>query len=178
MKILDPTKIHIRPAGVADAPRLAAMRYQFRSEIASATEPEELFVARATTWMASRLAQAAWRAWVAATADDELVGQIFAQFVEKIPNPVVEAEQLVYLTNVYVVPSWRNRGIGSRLLRIALEACRAADVETIILWPSRKSRPLYQRFGFVAPHTLLERSASGATPQEHGDAPPKALPRA
>jgi predicted N-acetyltransferase YhbS len=150
--------VAIRPADAGDATALATLRYRFRAEVGTPNETGDAFVARAAPWIAARLSGDAWRAWVAVDAGGEIVGHVFVQFVEKIPNPVPEAETLAYLTNLYVVPPLRNAGIGARLLRAALAACDATDVETVFLRPSRDSVPLYRRHGFVDA-ALLERPA-------------------
>lgn len=67
-QIFDPSAVSIRPAVAADAPPLAMLRYRFRSELGVPNESEADFVARAATWLASRLAQASWRGWVAVSA--------------------------------------------------------------------------------------------------------------
>ena len=154
---IEPASLAIRRATVADAAQLASLRYQFRSELAGAVEDERAFVARMTAWLAARIEQPQWRAWVVSDAANQIYGHIFAQFVEKIPNPVVEAETIVYLTNVYIVQSLRNRGLGTRLLAAALADCDRADIDTIILWPSTQSESLYKRHGFRQPSSLLER---------------------
>ena len=57
----------------------------------------------------------AWRCWV---IDDgkKLLGHICVQLFEKMPNPVNEPEAHAYLTNFYVVPEMRGRGLGRKLL--------------------------------------------------------------
>ncbi|CAA9555018.1 MAG: hypothetical protein AVDCRST_MAG88-1042, partial [uncultured Thermomicrobiales bacterium] len=124
--------IGIRRAGVSDAAALAVLRYRFRAELGQPVEAEGAFVARATPWLAERLRGDAWRAWVAVDAAGEIIGHIFAQAVEKIPNPVPEAETILYITNAYVVPALRGGGIGARLLEAALEERRELQVETVI----------------------------------------------
>ncbi len=42
-----------RPAGPADAPELARLRYDFRVELGEPNEEREVFVARCAAWMAS-----------------------------------------------------------------------------------------------------------------------------
>ena len=113
-------------------------------------------MARAAPWIAAQLAGDTWRAWVAVDAGGEIVGHVFMQFVEKVPNPVPEAEMLAYLTNLYVAPALRNHGIGALLLQAALAACDDMDVETVFLRPSKGSVPLYLRHGFMDA-ALLER---------------------
>jgi GNAT superfamily N-acetyltransferase len=151
--------IRIRSAQAEDATTLATLRYRFRTEVGEPVETEGAFVARAAPWIAERLAGAVWRAWVAVDTDGEIVGHVFVQFVEKIPNPVPEAETLAYLTNLYVAPPLRNHGIGALLLHAALAACDAMAVETVFLRPSKGSVPLYLRHGFMDA-ALLERPTS------------------
>jgi GNAT superfamily N-acetyltransferase len=148
--------IGIRAATPADAPELARLRYMFRSHHAPPSEPEAAFVTRAERWFATRLALPLWRGWVACAAE-AIVGHAFLQLIEKIPNPAVEAEQIGYITNVFVLPMYRGAGVGGQLLTALLAACPPERVDTLILWPTDRSRPLYLRAGFAPPITLLER---------------------
>jgi GNAT superfamily N-acetyltransferase len=146
----------IRRATVDDATRLAALRFAFRAAQNPAVEPEGEFLARCTPWMRERLAEyTPWRCWVAESGGD-LVGHLWLQLIEKIPNPAPELEQHGYITNVFVLPEARGSGAGSRLLETALEYCRQHRVDSVILWPTERSRPLYQRHGFVEPGDILE----------------------
>jgi GNAT superfamily N-acetyltransferase len=132
------------------------MRYAFRAELGATTEAEDAFVARCAAWMEERLAPGgAWRCWVA-EAGGEIVGHAWMSFVEKIPNPVDEPELHAYVTNCYVRPEARGKGIGGRLLAAALDACREAGVDAVFLWPSAGSRSLYLRHGFAVRDDLLE----------------------
>ena len=152
----DGREITSRRAVADDTAALARSRYRFRAELGDPVEAEGAFVARTIPWLAARLRGDAWRAWVAVDAEGGIVGHIFAQAVEKIPNPVPEAETILYITNAYVVPALRGGGIGARLLEAALESRRELGVETVILWPSERSAGLYRRYGFATPATILE----------------------
>ncbi len=146
-----------RPATAADAGALARLRWAFRAELGQAEEEPATFQARASAWMAARLGgDGRWRAWLVETAGGDAVGCAWLQFVEKVPNPGSEEELHGYVTSVFVAPGWRNRGIGGALLGAALEACRAARVDSVILWPTPGSRPLYERHGFAAATDVLE----------------------
>jgi ribosomal protein S18 acetylase RimI-like enzyme len=145
----------IRPALPADAPTLATLRYAFRAALNEPAEAEAAFVARCTTWMAARLAPGTpWRCWVA-ERDGVLVGQLWLQLVEKIPNPGPELEHHAYITNVYVDPAARG-GLGQRLMSAALDFCRSQPVDSVILWPTERSRSLYARNGFASPTDMME----------------------
>ena len=138
------------------------MRFEFRSSLEGPAEPREAFLDRCTPWMASRLdnAEAAWHCWVAEERD-RLVGHLWLQVIEKVPNPVGELERHGYVTNLYVRERERGQGTGARLLSAALEWCRGNGVDSVVLWPTKQSRSLYARHGFSPPDALMELRLSG-----------------
>lgn len=138
----------IRLATPEDAPALADLRFRFRSELGEPAEPEAEFRARCARWMAERLGgNPAWRCWVAERPEG-LVGNLWLQVIEKVPNPVAEPEQHAYITNVYVLPHLRSAGVGALLLEAALAWCRQMKTDAALLWPSPRSRSFYARYGF------------------------------
>jgi GNAT superfamily N-acetyltransferase len=174
--------IAVRLAGPADATVLAELRYAFRSEMAVPTEPETQFLERATRWLAKRLGGGGWTGWIAC-APGEPVGLVLVQLVEKVPNPVREAENMGYVSSLYVRPRWRGRGIGGRLLATALDFCRRSGVDNVVLWPSPRSIPLYQRHGFRSVGEVMElrwasSQASETSPGLRPTAQPLSSPRA
>jgi len=139
----------IRAATPHDAPALADLRFRFRSELVEPAEPEDRFHERCVQWMAGHLAgDPRWRCWVA-EGPGGILGNLWLQVIEKIPNPVAEAEQHAYITNVYVVPPLRSVGVGALLLEAALAWCRQAGTDAVLLWPSERSRSFYKRYGFT-----------------------------
>jgi ribosomal protein S18 acetylase RimI-like enzyme len=151
------SEVTIRLAAPGDAPTLAQLRYDFRASQDPVAEPEADFLARCRSWMAARLVPGgAWRCWVAEDAG-QLIGTLWLEVLEKLPNPVAEAEHHGYITSVYVDPSRRGAGLGSRLLDTCLRTCMAEGLDAVILWPSARSRPLYERHGFTVGDDLFER---------------------
>jgi len=113
------------------------------------------FLPRCIEWMRRRIDdESPWRVWVL-THNDTIVGNIWLELVEKLPNPNVEREMHAYVTNFFIRPEYRNTGAGSRLLEAVLDECKRAHVDSVFLWPSDRSRPLYERYGFTAPSTML-----------------------
>jgi GNAT superfamily N-acetyltransferase len=84
-----------------------------------------------------------------AEAKGEVVANAFVQGVPKVPRPGRFDDALGYVTNFYVRPSHRNQGLGTVLLRRVVDWARARDLETLVVWPSRRSRSLYSRAGFA-----------------------------
>lgn len=149
-------QVAIRCATPADIAVLASLRYALRANTGIATEPETDFLRRCGAWMEERLkAGDAWQCWVA-EENGELVGAVWLQLIEKIPNPRSEAEHHAYLTNFCVQESARGKGIGSSLLAAALEWCQTSDVNAVILWPTDRSRSLYARHGFAVCEDIME----------------------
>jgi ribosomal protein S18 acetylase RimI-like enzyme len=149
--------VTIRAAVPADAPALARLRFALRASVAMAWEPEAEFLARCTAWMFDRLAPgSAWRCWIA-EGEQGIVGSVWLQLIEKIPNPGDDPERHAYVSNLYVAPDHRGLGLGTRLLQQCIAACPDDDVDKMILWPTPESRTLYQRHGFAVRDDLFAR---------------------
>jgi len=145
----------VRRATQDDLTTLAHFRWAFRSRRHPATEDENVFVARCVEWMRPRLRpDSRWRVWLL-EENGTPIGNLWVQMIEKIPNPGNEPELHAYVSNVFVLPEHRNKGGGALLLDAATAECRSFHVDTMFLWPSPESRPLYARHGFVPPDRLL-----------------------
>lgn len=157
MKTNGATAVAIRFATEADAPMLARLRFALRASTHDQVhENEATFIERCTRWMQKRLRpDGAWKCWIAEDASTT-IGSLWVQLVEKIPNPIAEPESYVYLTNFYVRPESRGRGIGSKLLAEALAWSKSQNAEIVFLWPTERSKPLYVRHGFSPPANLME----------------------
>jgi GNAT superfamily N-acetyltransferase len=145
----------VRRARPGDAGAMAVMRYDFRTELAPPAESQPEFIERATTWFARRLEQGSWTGWLALEREQP-VGLVLVQLVEKVPNPVIEPESLGYVSSLYVRPERRDHGVGGALLRTAVDFCRDHGVDTVVLWPSPRSVPLYERYGFRRQGDVME----------------------
>ena len=150
-------EIKIRIATEADAPALAQLRFELRSS-AKRVESDAEFLERCAAWMRERLRdRSCWRCWIAERQQTP-IGNVWAQVVEKIPNPASETECFVYLTNFYVREDYRGQGIGTQLLTAVLDWSKAQQAYTIILWPRERSKTLYARHGFTAADDLMQLS--------------------
>jgi len=147
---------NVRTATPADAALLAKLRFDLRASLHDLREDEAVFVERCTRWMRERLSQRSpWRCWIA-EHERAVAGAVWVQLIEKIPNPIAAPECYVYLTNFYVQPEHRNHGIGSQLLREALSWSRRNNAELVLLWPTERSKTLYERHGFVYADDFME----------------------
>jgi GNAT superfamily N-acetyltransferase len=152
-----PSQLRVRRATAADAAVLADLRFAFRSALTAPVESKTEFVGRCVPWMQVRLGDnTRWRTWI---LDDDTapIGAVWLQLIEKLPNPGLERELHGYVTNLFVLPEHRGRGGGSLLLDALLSECRTLGVDNVFLWPTPKSRPLYERHGFGSGHAVMVR---------------------
>jgi GNAT superfamily N-acetyltransferase len=152
-----PLEPRVRRATVTDASVLAELRFAFRSSLVVPVETREEFLSRCTIWMRSQLAdESRWRAWIL-ESDDAPIGAVWLQIIEKLPNPGLERELHAYVTNLFVRPEHRGRGGGGMLLATLLAACVGIGIDTVFLWPTAESRPLYTRHGFSVTESVMVR---------------------
>jgi ribosomal protein S18 acetylase RimI-like enzyme len=77
-----------------------------------------------------------------------------------------------WIGNLIVSAEYRGQGIGEGLFVSALEALRAAGVETVWLAASESGLPLYQKFGFNRIDTIIRWTGNGH--QRHAEQEAKA----
>ncbi|MFF0463767.1 GNAT family N-acetyltransferase [Streptomyces mexicanus] len=150
------TDVDVREADAADAPVLARLRWAFKQEDHDGDLCEPVRpMKHAEDWIRDRLASERWLAWVA-ESDGEICGHVFLHLVERMPEPYEDNTPVGYVTNFYVVPEHRNRGIGAALLQALRRHAQRSGIDVLIVWPSEGSVPLYRRAGFRTPTELLE----------------------
>lgn len=147
--------VSIRRATFADAPALARLRWEFTDELAEPTEALSDFLPRFAETLGAYLDSGRWTVWLA-EVDDELVGTVWVERVDKVPRPYRRPEHWGYVTNVYVAPDHRDRGTGALLLDAAITEARAAGWELLLVWPSELSGRFYARAGFRPSAEALE----------------------
>ena len=64
------------------------------------------------------------------------------------PKPGTESSRWVYLGNSYVLPEFRNEGIGGRLVEASIRFAQGIKAVRMVLSPSDESRDFYARLGF------------------------------
>ena len=145
----------IRRASRDDIVGLARLRYEFRSHLAAPIEDRAEFIDRCEEWMKERLGGGHWHCWL---AEDEagLLGNVWIQLVEKIPTPTDEPEEHAYLTNFFLLEPARGRGIGSEMMARVLEWSEQKQVHAVFLWPTTRTRALYERHGFRADGDVMQ----------------------
>ena len=133
-----------RLAGREDLESLGYLRWQFDHEGQEDGDPEARlqFIADFVESQDDRLFH-----WLA-EVNGETVAVMSIRKVKKVPKLGALDRYWGYLTNCYVLPDYRNQGIGTELLSAVTNWAKEEQLELLIVWPSDRSCPFYDRAGF------------------------------
>jgi GNAT superfamily N-acetyltransferase len=151
------TGLEIRRATEADLDQLAQMRWEAREEGGEHTPSVSLETFRVACvgilreWM--RTGSHAF--WIACL-DDLIVAHIALHRVDLLPRPIKLRDRFGVITENYTRPQFRNRGIGSRLIRHVIAWARDQDYELLVVYPSERARAFYARAGFSDRSEVME----------------------
>ena len=93
-----------------------------------------------------------------AADNDSVVSSMFVYLLPKTPKPKRKQDYIAYLTNVYTLKDYRNKGIGTELIAYIKEYLSNENCELIFVWPSEKSVDWYSRNGFRQENEIFECS--------------------
>ena len=82
-------------------------------------------------------------------AEDRVQGVMTVRKVAKETSLSGRTGTWGYLTNAFIQRPLRNQGFGTRMLVRLKDWSRSEDLEFLLVWPSMRSRTLYQRAGFT-----------------------------
>jgi GNAT superfamily N-acetyltransferase len=143
--------VSIRLATSADVEAMAALRRAWIEEDAGPVDEPAYEQAFADWYAAEGDRRVAWIAFV----DGIPVGMLSLLEFRRMPRPGRLDSRWGYVSNVFVLGEYRNRGLGRELLDAMLAFARERSYVRLILSPSERARPLYERVGFGPPDELL-----------------------
>jgi GNAT superfamily N-acetyltransferase len=147
----------IRSAGPEDVAVLTRLREQWAAEQRGGAEDDPGFAEVFSGWF-EREAQhrLTWLAEASGTA----VGMLNMLVFTRMPKPARRTSCWGYVANVYVDAAHRDAGVGRMLLDAALGHARAHDFVRVVLSPSERSVPFYERAGFAPATSLMVNDLS------------------
>ena len=86
--------------------------------------------------------------WMARSNAGEALGSLAMHLFPRLPSPASPTGEEGYVVNVYTLPDWRRRGVGSALMEALLEESRRLHLCRLRLHATWEGRKLYERFGF------------------------------
>ena len=157
----------IRRAGPEDADLLAGLRRVWVEEIAKEAIDDPGFEERFDEWMRREHEQRV--TWLGCV-DGEPAGMVNMLVFTRMPKPGRGSSRWGYLANFYVRREHRNGGLGAAMLAELTAHADREDFARVVLSPSDRSVPFYERGGFRAAYDLMIRPQStGRTQRRHSD---------
>jgi GNAT superfamily N-acetyltransferase len=145
-------KLEYRIAAPADLPQIADLRWHLRVDDAPISDlgAYNRFIADFI-----RICESEWQAddianWIAADGE-RVVAVMSVAIVRKLPSPENLRGRWGYISNSYVLPEARNDGVGQTLLAAVKDWAKAEDLELLLVWPSERAYPFYERADFSRP---------------------------
>lgn len=147
----------IRRAEHADLAAIVQLRREWtQEEHGDIADPD--FDEHLAAWFARELSR---RIMWLAEEGGRPVGMMNLAIYERMPRPGRALSRWGYLGNVFVLAAYRNRGIGSRLVSAALNYADENGFVRVVLSPTERSIPLYERAGFGPAGALMLRTPPG-----------------
>lgn len=145
-------QVIIRLAALDDVETLIKMRMDFTLEHSSnliiSENAYKEYYEETKDFLERAIESNQWFIWVA-ELENKLVSHIFLELIYKVPRPGKKTNPFVYMTNVYTLPEFRGRGIGSKLLQHINTWSKRRNYEFIIVWPSDNSIEFYKGNGYI-----------------------------
>jgi GNAT superfamily N-acetyltransferase len=143
----------IRRAGIDDVAALARLRWVWRTAERGEyglSEPE--FETAFTDWWARHRPE--HTAFIAERTG-QVVGMAWLAIFARIPQPRRLERLAGNVQSVFVLEGHRNHGIGEALVEAVIAEARACGVGYLIVHPSERAYPLYDRLGFAETNSIL-----------------------
>ena len=145
----------VRVATWEDRVAVAALRRAWTEENAGKAVGDDDFEQRFDAWLEREQDQRV--TWLG-LAGGEPVGMVNLLVFTRMPRPgQTQPSQWGYLANCYVRPEHRNGGLGARMLDALTSYADERGFVRVVLSPSERSVPFYERGGFVPATSLMVR---------------------
>jgi GNAT superfamily N-acetyltransferase len=162
----DDGAVTIRRAGLDDAKALARLRWLWRTvERGEHGLSEAEFEAAFTRWWSTR--PTGHVAYIAERTG-EAVGMAWLAVFDRMPQPRQLERLAGNVQSVFVLEEYRNRGTGRALVDAVIREAKSRGLGYLIVHPSMRAYPLYERLGFAQTNQILHMDL---------DAPPSTAPR-
>ncbi len=148
--------MEFRLASTSDIDSLSELRWQDKvveESVVPAGSKEEFFEAFGV-YLHEHLNQSL-NVWVA-EENNEIVANVYITRVRKVPNPKCYSGEIAYASGVFTLRHMRNKGLGQALFEKVKAWSEKEGIELIILWPSERAKPFYERLGFKNENDVIE----------------------
>lgn len=89
-----------------------------------------------------------------AEEEGRILSAMYLNIIRKTPKPCGQSQSIAYLTSVFTLKEYRNKGIGAALLKHIKEYATQNGCELMFVWPSERSANWYRRNDFSAENDI------------------------
>ena len=146
-------EVVIRRAGDADLAAIIRLRRDWTQE-QDGDCADPTFDERFAAWFAR---ESSYRITWLAEVDGRPVGMMNLAIFERMPRPGRAPSRWGYLGNAFVLADYRNLGIGKQLISAVLGYADDRGFARVVLSPTERSIPFYERAGFGPANALMLR---------------------
>jgi GNAT superfamily N-acetyltransferase len=150
-------EVVIRRAEDADLPATARLRRESTVE-QDGDRADPSFEERFSAWYARESSR---RIMWLAEVDGRMVGAVNLAVFERMPRPGRAPSRWGYLGNAFVLAAYRNQGIGRQLLDAVLGYASENGFARVVLSPTERAVPFYERAGFGPADALMVWTPGG-----------------
>jgi len=149
--------MNIRLAELIDIDQLIRMRWDNTIEFDESKRQSSYndFEKECRSFLENAITSDQWYIWVAEEGG-ELVSHIYIELIQKVPRPGRITYPFAFMTNVYTIKQYRNKGIGSKMISTINKWVEENNLEFIIVWPSDESINYYKKNGYVYSTEVME----------------------
>ena len=143
-----------RLATVDDAECLAKLCWEHQAEFETLNSENRLEFIKISSEHLKRRLGSDLHCWVA--DDNGIVADMFVYIIQKMPMPHRMTAHWGRVATVRTIPEYRNKGIGSALMRHVIKWSKELNLQELIVYPSEQSIPFYERAGFSNDNEVFE----------------------
>lgn len=148
--------IKIRRATLKDYKELARLRWLYSlDQVKSPNQSEDDFTPNFKNFLKQAIVREEWIIWVAEDKK-KLIANAYFYPVYSIPRPGNFHRKFGLISNVFVLPDYRNKGLGSKLIKHVIQWAKKEKFESLVLWHTERSISFYKRAGFEENKNILE----------------------
>lgn len=140
-------KIRYRIADVNDSEALIELRLKMRKERDENLD-EELLRRETRAFLQRNLEKGTHIAFIC-EEKNMIIGTVGVSLFEMLPTAKLTNGKVAKLMNMYVIPEFRNKGIGSEMLNVVLKYAEENGYFKIMLNSSPMGKKLYEKSGFT-----------------------------
>lgn len=145
-----------RLATKSDISMLSEMRWEHEYEEEGKFDiSKEDFIKECNLFLVNGLDNGTWEYWIA-EENSEIISNIYVNRIRKVPKPQKLFAEIGYVTNVHTKTKFRNKGIGTELLKKVKQWAINNKIELLFVWPSQRAVTFYERQGFSVNNEIME----------------------